>query len=69
MSEAGAEPSHPRVGASKRVRVSDVARSGLLKWDRRCIGLPKLCEEDCWFTSPTGALRLRQADPAHTTYP
>ena len=68
MSQAGVEPSHPRVGASMRVRVSDVAHSGLLKRDHRCTRLPKLCEEDCWFTSPTAALRLRQADPAHTTY-
>ena len=68
MSEPGAEPSHARVGASKRVRVSDVARSGLLKRDHRCARLPKLCEEDRWLISPTAAPRLRQADPAHTTY-
>lgn len=68
MSEVGAEPSYSPVDASKRVRVLDVGHSGLLKWDHRCTRLPKLCEEDCWFTSPTAALRLRQAYPAQTTY-
>ncbi len=48
MSAVRAESSYPRVGASKRVRVSDPVHGGLLKWDHRCTRLPKLCKEDRW---------------------